>query len=64
MLRQQVCAQNAAALSLGKICSCFIGLSTGHLVKDEYFTLYEAVGALEVRICHCGQPQTDKPHNY
>jgi hypothetical protein len=24
------------------------GLKTGQLVKDEYFTLFEAVGALEV----------------
>jgi hypothetical protein len=25
-------------------------LDTGQLVKDEYFTLFEAVGALEVRL--------------
>jgi len=25
-------------------------LGTGQLIKDDYFTLFEAVGALEVRI--------------
>lgn len=29
-------------------------LKTGQLVKDESFTLFEAVGALEVRHCHTG----------
>lgn len=28
--------------------SLFLELNTGQLVKDEYFTLFEAVGALEV----------------
>lgn len=27
-----------------------VALSTGQLVKDELFTLFEAVGALEVRL--------------
>lgn len=27
----------------------FLELNTGQLVKDEMFTLFEAVGALEVR---------------
>ena len=30
-------------------CLMFAGLSTGQLVKDGFFTLFEAVGALEVR---------------
>lgn len=29
-----------------------LGLRTGQLVKDEYFTLFEAVGALEVSSCY------------
>ena len=30
--------------------STYIALHTGELVKDDYFTLFEAVGALEVRL--------------
>ena len=29
-----------------------IALNTGQLVKDDFFTLFEAVGALEVRLRH------------
>jgi hypothetical protein len=32
-----------------------IELRTGQLVKDATFTLFEAVGALEVRPCHTGK---------
>ena len=34
----------------GEILKEGIALATGELVKDEYFTLFESVGALEVRI--------------
>lgn len=33
------------------------GLKTGQLVKDAHFTLFEAVGALEVN-CHCHASQS------
>jgi hypothetical protein len=26
-------------------------LDVGQLVKDEYFTLFESIGAIEVRLC-------------
>lgn len=34
-------------------------MNTGQLVKDEYFTLFEAVGALEVYLTSIGGIETD-----
>jgi hypothetical protein len=34
-------------------------LEVGQLVKDEYFTLFESIGAIEVRL-HSYQPTTPR----
>jgi hypothetical protein len=39
----------APATSTKSLIICTLELNTGQLVKDETFTLFEAVGALEVR---------------
>jgi len=41
-----------------------LGLNVGQLVRDEYFTLFEAVGALEVRIYQYGASHTDESQGY
>lgn len=40
-------------IAVCRMLTCAIALPTGVLVKDDYFTLFESVGALEVRDGRC-----------
>ena len=52
--QHQVCRPNRCCPNSSKVYA-LIALHTGQLVKDRFFTLFEAVGALEVILSPAGK---------